>query len=281
MTAGTRGSILRHFEKLEETSLPVAPTKLLSPDPRQTAHFRLVAKGFFSRHDLGGGVVFRSIHIDLKDSVAGPGRLVFDDPQRRGFFMDRVEVQLWLQDPAQDPDPERPLSAYQLSTDQPETKNENGAVTSSISYGVGTSLGFFGAMPTAGSNVSFSHSSSHTHQLTDFAFSRHLRGDLVQHELAMEQLGDGTPYGRPEDYPTDGDLAELPDLARSNIAIPTQAVWSNHDGKGLPLNEVILNINLKVRLIFVVSDENPPLSSVELSSSYRVPIDCRETTGGA
>lgn len=180
----------------------------------------------------------RIVHVDLDGTVMGAGRgKVLNDPDMKGFFVEAIRYQVWLQSTADAPNPAKAFSGWRIEKESPSTSNMTGSVSSSIHWGLNASTGMFGDTPTANAGGSFGVSSSHSHTLNDFTFLQHSTSTILDQEIRMSMCGDGTPYSTRDDLVDMGGyfdllhphiLRPLPGLAISNVPVVGQAVFMNH-----------------------------------------------------
>lgn len=85
-----------------------------------------------------------------------PGGMVFDQTDKRGWWLDHVFVQIYL-------DPQCPIDQ-----EAPTAVNQSRSVTSTVSWSWNANLGFFGGSPTGGAGYSEGYSNSATLNLEDW-----------------------------------------------------------------------------------------------------------------
>ncbi|SEW00877.1 hypothetical protein SAMN05444851_0836 [Aliiroseovarius sediminilitoris] len=182
----------------------------------------------------------RMIHVDLDGSEFGAPTNMKDQDDYRGFFVEWIHYKMWIQKHGESPDPAKPLKGWDILREAPNTSNQTGSVTSSISFGLDASGGVMGDMPmgTVGAHIGVSN--SHTHSLKDFTFMQHSTGSVLAHEINMTMTGDGSPYKSASDLinpwqsPFVGiRLRSLPNLAKSNVPLIGQGVWMNENDAAL------------------------------------------------
>jgi hypothetical protein len=187
-------------------------------------------------------VAKKFMYLDLGGSEMGAGSGYFDKTNLRGFYIEKLVYSAWLQRAGDKPDPDNASPNWSIQTEQPESANQSGSISSSLSYTVNGSAGFFGETPTAniGGGATFGSSTSHT--ITDFTFSQRSDARVLRHEIVMSSARDGTVYRQwsdladhsaPNVIKAQPNLREVPIQALSNLPIPGQAVWMNDNDAGL------------------------------------------------
>lgn len=225
----------------------------------QTIHGRLNAKfaaesqEYFDSSGQNGRRTKRIVHVDLNGTSYGaPSNNILDQNDMRGFYVEWIRYRVWLQTPGAPVDPDNPAPApdWFISKESPDTSNQTGSVSSSISWGFNASVGVFGDVPTASVGGNFGVSSSHSHALTDFTFYQYSTANILDHKIVMSMTGDGNPYSSTSDLfntlqsPFVGvRLRPLTSLAKSNVPVIGQAVWMNDSDAGLvPKLQVCISI---------------------------------------
>lgn len=242
---------IKKFEPIDHSSNP----KLSS---NQKGFLSIQADYSVAATKYESGRVGKFISVNLQNCRVGPGNLMHDQDDLRGFFLDRVKVQMWFQ--KQDdihPDVSKRLTDIHLVKSAPEgAPNSSGNISSSISFSMNESAGAFGEIPTAsvGSSVNIGHSFSH--QITDFTYLNHSVTDLLDHEYIMTQSGSGQPYNikSPGDAFVDSGqspfvgvrLASIPSLAKSNFPVASQGVWMVKLGNKDKLEDQTVNLFIQL-----------------------------------
>lgn len=238
------------FSQHQQNKSPLGTTSV-----DQTVKGRIVAKLQMTgdSFQLSTGqpkVAKKFLYLDLGGSEMGAGSGYFDKANMRGFYIEKLAYSAWLQSAGGKPDPDDASPNWSIQTEQPESANQSGSVSSSLSYTVNGSAGFFGETLTgnAGGGATFGSSTSHT--ITDFTFSQHSDARVLRHEIVMSSARDGTVYRKWSDLADNSapniikaqpNLRELPIQALSNLPIPGQAVWMNDNDAGLA-ESLVLNI---------------------------------------
>ena len=204
----------------------------------------------------------RTVYLDLNNSEFGPSTLTFDEHEAKGWYVESVTYQAWLQDPGQTGGEKKARQDWSISQESPNTSNLTGSISSGIDFSL--SGGMFGqsVMATAG----ISYQQSHSHSLTDFTFYQHSDARVLRHAIQMSMTGDGTPYSTPNDLveydtgtvikqffqnPTAPILLKsLPGLAKSNVPVVGLAVWMNDSDSGL-VDKLNLHLSMKARYILI------------------------------
>lgn len=218
-----------------------APANVLWPENnafgKQKAFMQLVANvTLAAQKNTNSGKINKVLHIDLKGSKVGPGNLIFNQDDKRAYFLDYIWVHIWCQRTLQEIHINNHEPDMVLSEESPnQAPDASGNISSSVSFQVEGSAGAFGDMPMGSLGAGGSISSSHSHSLMDFSFKSKSQGHL-QHEYFMEQAGDGEPYdparpaislGNEFQSPLVGArLRPLPTLSISNVAVPSQAIFT-------------------------------------------------------
>jgi len=226
-------------------------------DLDQTTQGRLTIKLQMTSDEftIGTGqpkVVKRFLYIDFggsemgidrnKASRPGTGAGHFDQSNLRGYYIERLQYSAWLQRAGDAPDPTKASTNWSIQSEAPESANQSGSISSNLSYNINGSAGFFGDVVTGsvGGGVTFGTSRNHT--INDFTFWQRSDARQLQHEIALTQARDATPYSKVDDLidwsspnvvQTHPNLRELPTQALSNVPLPGQAVWMNDNPAGL------------------------------------------------
>lgn len=214
-----------------------------TPQGNETFEGRLDAKFTVQSQvfpSSSGDVERRIVHVDLEGSEFGAPSNMKDQNDLRGFFIENIHYQMWLQSHGASPNPKTPIGGWQIMREGPNTTNQTGSITSSISYGFDASIGAMGDLPMGTVGGHLGVSTSHTHTLTDFTFMQHSDAQILKHEINMTMLGDGTPYTDESDFmdqwqsPFVGArMRPLSNMAKSNVPLLGQAFWMNTDPSGL------------------------------------------------
>ena len=249
-------------------------TPLATYDLDQTVKGRLIAKlqltgDSFQLSGAQAKVAKKFLYVDLggsemgvdpqKCANPGSGTGYFDRPDLRGYYIEKLVYSAWLQAAGQAPDPNRASQNWSIQSEQPESANQTGSISSSLSYNINGSAGFFGDTVTGnvGGGVTFGTSTSHT--ITDFTFSQRSDARVLRHEIVMSSARDGTAYrsssdladpGSPNLLKAEPKLRELPIQALSNLPIPGQAVWMNDNDAGLA-EQLVLHIEINPTYVVI------------------------------
>lgn len=182
----------------------------------------------------------RLIHVDLEGSEFGAPTNMKDQNDYRGFYVEWIHYSMWVQAYGDAADPTKPLSHWMIVREAPNTTNQTGSISSSISYGFDASAGAMGDLPMTNVGGHIGVSSSHSHTLTDFTFMQHSTAQVVNHEVNMTMTADGSPYSHAFDLTNTWQspfvgirLRDLPNMAKSNVPLLGQAVWMNTDNSPL------------------------------------------------
>ncbi|MEM6375604.1 MAG: hypothetical protein AAF686_05145 [Pseudomonadota bacterium] len=180
------------------------------------------------------------VHGDLENSEYGAPTGLLDKNDYRGFYVEWLHVSMWLQTHGEAADPKKPAPHWLIMREAPNTTNQTGSITSSISYGFDASAGAMADMPTANFGGHIGVSSSHSHTLTDFTFMQHSTAQVVNHEVNMTMTDDGEPYKHASDLINQWQspfvgirLRDIPNMAKSNVPLVSQGVWMNNSPAGL------------------------------------------------
>jgi len=225
----------------------------------------MVSDHFKDAADSTKEVVKRFIHLDLHGSEVGvAGGIAYDQNDIRGPFIDTIDYKAWLalrQHAAAGPGGALDTRHFVRTVEAPTTQDSSGAVSSSISFNVNGSAGFFGPAPMAMGGGGISIGQTHSHQLQDFTFYNQSTEATLHHVLRMTGAADGEPYHRPRDLwntyqsPFVGArLRPLPALAKSNVPIVGQLVWMNATDESIARNfELDLHLAIQARFSFIAA----------------------------
>jgi hypothetical protein len=164
---------------------------------------------------------FITINMDGSNFAASEdGKMVKNQSDIRGWFMEEVEVEITLSDPS-----------FTLTQDSPSTTMGSSSTTSSTGLSFDEGAGMFGPTPTMNVGVGLSIGWSFSRSLSDIAIVNKSTLNCVSHKyrLASSRGGsysspvdllDRSPAGVVQGTP----LFEIPDIAISNMPIITQAI---------------------------------------------------------
>lgn len=191
----------------------------------------------FKLHHVGDPG-FKYLYVDTQNTrvaASKNGRLHYDQDDKRGYFLEKVEVIMEL----------RHEDAL-LVSDGPATDATGGSVTSSSSWNVSGDFSG-GGSPSAGGAAGLTIGRSYSENLTDFTVVNNSSGQKAIHNYLLSATnkvdgGGKMKYSNWTDlFPMDVEgqftgvrLNEPPALAKSNIPIPSQAIWrldGNFNGK--------------------------------------------------
>lgn len=205
-----------------------------------------------------------SIWVSLENSLISSGKMTDDDDDKRGYFQDRVIVDMWLEDKHG-----KKLTSFRRVSDGPSTVNGSSSTSSSVSFSFSSSLsasvGFFGGTPTGnvggGINVGVSESHSFSKSLSDFRAINNSDQYRTSHTYKMSASSGGA-YNKAVDLVPKGDsigffdafkgikLYSPPDLAVANLPLISQAVWQANDNKDHH-EDVVVKVQVKQRVVLV------------------------------
>ena len=151
-------------------------------------------------------------------SGLNPGALRWDNDSDRGYFQEKVDVHV------------RPLHhRIQAKKHAPLTDNQTSSSTTSTNM----SIGVTGSTPPSLS-VGFQQGTSATVYHQDFGVSDQSVGRSSQWSFHMTAHADGGSYDEWDDLIDDGDLYELPELAKSTLTPQFETVyWTDDDFEGI------------------------------------------------
>lgn len=181
-----------------------------------------------------------AIGINLDQSYVTPGVLAKDQNDIRGYFLHRFGVMLWPQTREGQVSPDYAFAnQFKYLLDAPKTQNGDGSISSSVSFGAGAQGGAMAGEAMAMGSLNFGIASSHSHQIKDFSFQSHGQGAFIMHSMTMSSsiddaydvtsLGDDLLHPWKQNPFLGARLDRLPDLAKSNAPITTQAYWISYD----------------------------------------------------
>lgn len=180
-----------------------------------------------------------TVHVSLEDSVISSGPMFYNQHDKRGYFQDRIDVEMFLSDNRKDP-----RDDFRRASDGPQTVNGSGATSSSVSVSFSVSgsanAGFFGDTPTGGAGGSASlgvtNSHSFSRNLSDFKAVNTSGQFRIKHHYKMSESTGGAYLSAHDLVPHGDDIGFLealrkielyhpPDLATSNLPLISQAAW--------------------------------------------------------
>ncbi|MCB9432501.1 MAG: hypothetical protein H6668_11000 [Ardenticatenaceae bacterium] len=172
---------------------------------------------------------FKYLHVDAHNTrvaASKNGRLHFDQDDKRGYFLEKAEVIMEV----------RHQNAL-LVSDGPDTDMGGGSVTSSSTWNVGGDFSI-SKSPSVGGNAGLTIGRSYSETLTDFVVQNNSTGNKAIHNYLLGATskvdgGGKMKYSSWRDlFPMDAEgqltgvrLNDVPALSKSNIPIPSQAIW--------------------------------------------------------
>jgi hypothetical protein len=197
-------------------------------------------------------VTKRFLYVDFGGSEMGvdrnkatrPGTAsgYFNQSNLRGYYIEKLQYSAWLQRSGDAANPTKASANWSIQSEAPESANQAGSISSNLSYNINGSAGFFGDVVTGGVGGGVTFGTSRNHTINDFTFWQRSDARVLQHEIALTQAQDATPYSSVNDLidwsspnviQTHPNLRELPIQAVSNLPLPGQAVWMNDNPAGL------------------------------------------------
>jgi hypothetical protein len=175
--------------------------------------------------------------VSLDGSTVHPGAMLFDRVDKRGYYTESVVVTMFF------------LNADELLVrqDQPQSSEEGGSISNSISLSFG--VGFFGETPTGNAGLSIGNTISES--LPDFEFLNDTRDATVRHTSRLRFVG-GNGYRNAPDLidPSSpiSKLCGLPARAVSSMPLISQALF--HAPNGIS-SAATLRIELTHRLMCI------------------------------
>ena len=201
---------------------------------------------FISVKTFEDGSSQRLIGVDLTNSFVNPGSMIHDRVHTKGFYLDDVDVRMWLGDSIDNPDTRFLL---QREDPDPSQSNQGGSISTSSDFGVSGEVGVSGRSPSASIGASFSQSQSQSHELKDFVFTSESTNLVLRHFYFMQQFGGGH-YSGPRSLLVSGAtsgarLGELPLLSRARFPIFSKVIWGSVDDEGLNADFVRVSVELE------------------------------------
>ena len=181
-----------------------------------------------------------TIGVNLDQSYVSPGMLACNQNDIRGYYLNRYIIMVWPQIRSGKVSPDYSYAdQFKYLQDSPKSMNQDGSITSSVSFSANAQGGAMAGEPMAMLGAGVSIGTSHTHAIKDFTFANHTQGSLIVHSMEMTNSIDDSydPDSKGHDLyhpfkqsPFVGTrLDHLPTLATSNAPIATQAYWHTHD----------------------------------------------------
>lgn len=249
--------------------------------PSQTLSGRLVAKGNFGFQTFqdpnspGKTIEKRTIFIDLDSSEFSAPSNMLNQNDMRGYYVESIRTRMWVQDPTAYVAPNFAHPDWHIEQEAPNTTNQTGSITSSISFSFDASGGVMAADPMATVGAGINISTSHSHALTDFTYIQHSTGTLVDQLVHLTMTKDGTPYVNAGDLVNSWQspfvgirLREIPDMASSNVPILAQAVWMNQSPAGLQ-RHLLVAISINATYAFISGENDGILNAIPQSVTER------------
>ena len=223
-----------------------------------------------------------AIGVNLDQSYITPGILVKDQNDIRGYFLHQYAVMLWpqLRDGQVSPDYSF-AKQFKYLLDAPKTQNGDGSLSSSVSFGASAQGGMMAGEPMVMGSLSFGIATSHSHQIKDFSFENHTQGGLIAHGMAMTQtlddvydvksLGDDMLHPWKQNPFLGARLDHLPDLAKSNAPITTQAYWVSFDDEVVHrLGKIYIGILVAGEFVLVEGVNGLGYGPANIKSKHKV-----------
>jgi hypothetical protein len=205
-----------------------------------------------------------TIWCSMEHSNISSGDMVFDKNDTRGYYQDKIIVEMWLTDLQG-----KPSTQFRRIADGPDTVNGSGSTTSSVSFSFSESgsanVGFFGGTPTGsvGGSVSAGVTQSHSFSksLQDFRAINDSDQYRAIHTYKMQQSS-GAKYNKATDlvpHPDDMGFTDSfegirlynpPDLATSNFPLISQCVWQSNDSQPVD-QDMWLKLRVTQRVVLV------------------------------
>ncbi len=136
------------------------------------------------------GVKNKFMLVNLDGTTVSPGVLVNNNGLTRGWYLDKITVEMYIEEPH--------ASRFVLRKDSPQGKNGSANTSSSISDTIGIQGGVFADNPMAMGNFSETITSSFNHNLEDFKIvnqSNVVKNDHVLHIYKMSGCSNGAYNG--------------------------------------------------------------------------------------
>ena len=182
-----------------------------------------------------------TVYASLENTEISSGAMIWDKTDQKGYFQDKVDIQMWLQDSG------GVIPFMRRLATSPDNVNGSSSTSSTIdnNFSMSGNVGFFGGTPTGGVNMGGGTSDSHTfsRNLSDFRVEVDVHDKVVQQSYIMS-ASSGGPYKNPWDLIPDPNnqmafadhfsgikLYDPPVLATKSLPLMTQAVWQSDDSK--------------------------------------------------
>ena len=196
--------------------------------------------------------------VSLDGSGVHPGTMDFDRDDKRGYYTESVLVTMSFLDA---PD-------LIIRQDQPESTEEGGSISNSLSLSFGA--GFFGNTPTGNAGMGISNTITQT--LPDFEFANDTRDATVRHTARLRNVG-GNVYRKPPDLVNPSSmlsvLCDPPARATTNLPLISQALFHAPNGRSSPAS---LRIEVVHRMMCVEKTVRPA-DALPLFRAKDVPYD--------
>ncbi|QQS30962.1 MAG: RICIN domain-containing protein [Sphingobacteriales bacterium] len=188
----------------------------------QSMEFNMRVNGFIYAYTLSPQQ--KIVHLTTQGSIAKPGVQADNTTDKRGFFLEKLEITI---------EPTTGAEHVYRDMDSPATDTNTGSRTVTSSVDVGAGLSADGGSLTAGAGGS----DSFTQNIDGFKYLNNSNGKKLHHviQLASSSVG---PYESYKDLLDMGfvgsfsgtPLGELPHQAINNMPIIAQGLWQTYDG---------------------------------------------------
>jgi hypothetical protein len=204
-----------------------------------------------------GHTPFKLVYLNFENSEI-LNDIAYNEHRMKGYFLDTLKVIVWFQHipkPENQPiwgqfNPPEYIMANRIKgdiyrvNDSPKGRNEDGSITSSLSYGLNTNIGanalggtsgedaFKKGGANAGVGASMSVGKSFTHAVKDFSFFNKSGKDFMHHEYEMTLYDDGDSKSLIDESHADGlrtKIHDLPIISRSNFPMLSQVTFETKD----------------------------------------------------
>jgi len=171
--------------------------------------------------------------VSLEGSSFRPGKLMYDQADRRGWFTESVAVEISF--------PSAPPKTIFCQNDSPPSTTAAGSasVSSGINFSVGS--GFFGKEQMGNADVGGSISNTFSESLQDFEIVNNSSAHVMSHLYRLAMLRGGVPFRVPSDIveqdaggwfkhffgdgAAPGRLYDLPPRSTSNLPLISQVLF--------------------------------------------------------
>jgi len=214
---------------------------------------------------------FIAVSMEGTDVAASDnGRMTWDKDDKRGFYLERVDIGISIDDPS-----------YYVAVDSPATTMGSESTTSSSQLDLNVNAGTFGPVPTGGVAAGVAIGTSFSVSLNDWRTENNSRNAVIMHSLAMA-ASEGAPYESAEDLLDTSvggqfkgtPLYKVPHISIANLPVLSSGIFVS---KGKQYRDTVLSIGVTVRLAsvektFEVVETKLDTSSAQKDFKLRYPL---------